>query len=336
MMIDIRQTSKYAKYLRQTGWVVENVNHTYCFIKKLPLIGSVIKIQRPETILLKKIEKLAKKYHAFQVIIEPKTELDAKFLKSVGFRLGRHPYLPTKTLHLDLTATKEELFNQLKKDARLAIRKNSQLSISQLRLKEIEKFRKTWKKAVGWKRYVPSLSHLKALKKSFNGNCLFLLTKNGSAGAIFLLADKVGYYWQAFTNETGRKNLAQYKIVWEGILWAKKQGAKIFDFEGIYDNRFPNKSWSGFSHFKKSFGGHEMKYPGTFVKIYLTNMIKRIPKTAFIVVILLLDYAALDDITTGNEPNYYGEYAILVISAIIFGFLVFKYLKRRNGPRRSN
>ena len=86
------------------------------------------------------------------------------------------------------------------------------------------------------------------------------------AGAIFLIGDGVGYYWQAFTNKEGRKEQIQYKIVWEGILWAKKRGAKVFDFEGIYDPRFPDKSWLGFTHFKKSFGGYEVEYPGAYTK----------------------------------------------------------------------
>jgi lipid II:glycine glycyltransferase (peptidoglycan interpeptide bridge formation enzyme) len=58
-------------------------------------------------------------------------------------------------------------------------------------------------------------------------------------------------------------------MVWYGILWGKKRGAKMFDFEGIYDSRFPNKSWLGFTHFKKSFGGKEVEYPGCFVKTKL-------------------------------------------------------------------
>ncbi|KKU22795.1 MAG: FemAB domain protein [Candidatus Woesebacteria bacterium GW2011_GWF1_46_13] len=130
-------------------------------------------------------------------------------------------------------------------------------------------FREGWKRAVKWKRYVPPFSHLLALKKLFKENSLFLVTPNYSSGTIFLIGDKIGYYWQAFTNKEGRKILAQYKIIWEGILWAKKMGARIFDFEGIYDERFPNKSWLGFTHFKKSFGGYEVAYPGTFVKWFL-------------------------------------------------------------------
>ena len=114
------------------------------------------------------------------------------------------------------------------------------------------KFRNTWRKAVGLKRYVPPLSHLLALKKSFGKNVTFLAFRD--SGAIFLKTREIAYYWQAFTGKEGRKSEIQYKIVWEGILWAKRQGAKIFDFEGIYNERFPNKSWLGFTHFKKSFG----------------------------------------------------------------------------------
>ena len=43
-----------------------------------------------------------------------------------------------------------------------------------------------------------------------------------------------------------------------------------------------------------------------------------------IVGLLLLDYAALDDITTGNEPDYIGEYLMLGVSLVIFGYLLAK------------
>jgi hypothetical protein len=268
-MIDIRQTIQYANYLSKIGWAVERGAEINYFIKKVSLVGSVIKIQRPEEIRINKIRGLAKKYRAFQTIVEPKTQLDAKYLASIRFRLSKSPYLPTKTLHLDLTGTKEELLNQLKKDARSALKKNSELKIVNYGVEDIEKFRKAWKMTIGVKRYVSPLPHLKALKKSFRKNSLFITDEDGNSGGIFLIGDKIGYYWQAFSNKGARKLQAQYKIVWEGILWAKRRGTKIFDFEGIYDERFPNKSWVGFTHFKKSFGGYVVEYPGTFVKWFL-------------------------------------------------------------------
>ena len=107
------------------------------------------------------------------------------------------------------------------------------------------------------------------LKKIFAEDALFILSKDKSSGAIFLKGGKMSYYWQAFTGSTGRENMSQYKIVWEGILWAKARGARVFDFEGVFDSRFPDKSWKGFSHFKKSFGVEVKTYPGAFVKTRL-------------------------------------------------------------------
>jgi hypothetical protein len=274
-MTDIRQTSQYANYLKNIGWIVKRVDGVNYFIKKLPLIGSILKIQRPKEIRYKDIKTLSRKYRVFQIIIEPKYTSHCSLITSHGFCLNRNPYLPSKTLQIDLNQTKEQIFSNFKKDARLALRKNFQFPISNLQTeKKIEEFRKAWKGAVGLKRYIPPLSHLVALKKTFGKNCLFLLysdvskhqSKKAVSGAVFIKTKDIAYYWQAFTNKEGRKALAQYRIVWEGIKWAKKSGCKIFDFEGIYDERFPNKNWLGFTHFKKSFGGKEVEYPGCYIQ----------------------------------------------------------------------
>ena len=267
-MPDIRQSKQYADYLSQIGWIVERINNTNYFIKKLLLIGSIMKIQRPKEINFEEIERLRKKYRAFQIIIEPKDERQKQMVVNGGYKISKSPYLPTKTLYLDLTETKQKLFNNLKKDAKYALKKTSDIRINTI--KDIGLFRKIWKEMVSYRRYVPPLSHLISLKKSFGDSCLFLEFP-AEAGAIFLLNRNRAYYWQAFTGKAARKNLIQYGIVWKGILWAKQNGAKIFDFEGIYDERFPNKSWLGFSHFKKSFGGNVVKYPGCYTKWLLPN-----------------------------------------------------------------
>ena len=48
-----------------------------------------------------------------------------------------------------------------------------------------------------------------------------------------------------------------------------------------------------------------------------------------IIAVLLLDFAALDDITTGNEPDYNGEYAVLALSVMFFGYLIYKKVRIR-------
>lgn len=41
-------------------------------------------------------------------------------------------------------------------------------------------------------------------------------------------------------------------------------------------------------------------------------------------ILLVLDWAALDDIMTGNEPDYFGEYSVLFASLILFGIMIYK------------
>ena len=70
-MTDIRQSVNYAQFLKTQGWIVERIDNINYFIKKLPFIGSVLKIQRSKKIDFETIQKLEKKYRVFQTIIEP-------------------------------------------------------------------------------------------------------------------------------------------------------------------------------------------------------------------------------------------------------------------------
>ena len=276
-MIDIRQSLQYSNYLTSLSWKVERIKETNYFIRKFPLIGSVLKVQRPERVDFDTIDELCRKYSVFQVIIEPKTGSDTEFLASKGFKLSKSPYLPSKTLEIDLTQSQKEILRHFKKDARNAVKRGEALDIKSYSTPEdIRKWRDAWKNSVKFDRYVPPTQQLINLRKNFSSNhSLFLASHNivGSVigGALFTisshgLSNYISYYWYGFTNSEGRTSLSQYFLLYQGILWAKKMGCKVFDFEGVYDPRFPNKSWLGLSHFKKSFGGPEVVYPGCYTK----------------------------------------------------------------------
>lgn len=286
-MRDIRQTKNYADYLTSQGWIVARINNINYFIKKLPIIGSVLKIQRPEEIDFQTIQKLEKKYKVFQTIIEPNSAsvVDSfsdihNLLLSNGYKLSNSPFLPSKTIHLDLTQTKSDIFRNFSKDCKYSIKKGEGIETRDCSTpSDIKKFHNAWKMSVNFNRYVPSLDSLIKLKKSFpQYHSLFLTSHNNSGsiigGAIFTISSHdvsnyIIYYWQGFTNKAGRTSLSQYSLLYQAILWGKKMGCKIFDFEGIYDERFPNKSWLGFTHFKKQFGGTEVLYPGCYTKFRL-------------------------------------------------------------------
>ena len=279
---DVRQSINYSKYLKSQGWIVERIKNTNYFIKKIPLLGSALKIQRPINLDFKTIRKLENKYKVFQTIIETDlgsdsiTVSDHNLLLHDNYRLSKNPYLPSKTLHLDLTSSEKEIYKNFTKDCRYGIRKGEGLKIIKCSTpKELEIFHNAWISSVNFSRFVPSLTSLTNLKKSFPNNHSIFLTSHNKigniiGGAIFTRSSHdIAYYWYGFTNNEGRTSLSQYSLLYSGILWGKKMGCKIFDFEGIYDSRFPNKTWLGFTHFKKSFGGKEISYPGCYTKLRL-------------------------------------------------------------------
>lgn len=283
-MIDIRQSSQYADYLSSLGWTVERIDEVNYFIRKLPLIGSILKIQRPKEINFGTIDKLCRKYHVFQIIIEPDLTPTASAIPGFnhnlllhnGFKLSKSPYLPSETLQIDLTQTKDKIYANFTKDCKYSIRMGENVKVKQYSTPdEITKWREAWRNSVKFTRYVPPLQQLLNLRKSFPSDCsLFLASHNISGnvigGALFTRSlHDFGYYWYGFTNSEGRTSLSQYALLYQGILWVKKRGCMVFDFEGIYDPRFPNKSWLGFSHFKKSFGGTEVLYPGCYIRFRL-------------------------------------------------------------------
>lgn len=278
-LVDLRQSEKYGQYMGKIGWQVEKINNCQVFIKKLPLVGSIIKIQRPAKIPFREIDSLAKKHHALFVKLEPQQfeNETMKQLNHYGYKPSS-PLSPSKTLQIDLTQSKEKIFSQFKKDCRYEIRKAKKNEIVVRQSNDIDSFIKMWHKNA-WSRgfWIPIKKEIRALYEAFgNDTCLTMASYSNDinhptsslAGALLIIYDGVAYYFHATSSSKGRQLSVLYLVVWEAIKLAKKRGCQIFDFEGIYDERFPNKSWLGFSHFKKSFGGKEIEYPGAFIKFY--------------------------------------------------------------------
>lgn len=268
--MDIRQNDKYAGYLRRQNWILTKHNGVFYYIKKI-LFFSVIKVQRPKKISFEIIEKLSKKYKALLVVVEPNTKKGAKLLLSNGWQQVE-PFIPSKTIVLNLAKSQKVVFDSFSKHTRYSIRKSEHIKV--LKENDLEKFRKYWKAAVDYRRHVLSTKQMQDLKNVFGKESLFLIAEGGVSGAIFLVAGDTGYYWYGFANKEGRKRLSQYKVVWEGIKWAKGRGAKYFDMEGIYDERFPLPNWRGFTRFKRGFGGKVIEYPGAYRKFYIHSWCK--------------------------------------------------------------
>lgn len=86
------------------------------------------------------------------------------------------------------------------------------------------------------------------------------------AGILLLIFDNIAYYWFASSLKEGKKLFAPTLLVWQALKLSKKRGCKIFEFEGIVDERFPkaSESWKGFTKFKEGFDGQKIVFMENF------------------------------------------------------------------------
>lgn len=263
-MHDIRQSKNFSKLIETQNWETIFFKNNYFYLKKLPFLGYFVKIQRPNSLNSYNVSHALKNKNVFRILIEPKNTQQEHYLQTINAK-KISPYIPSKTLVLDLSQNNKTLLKSMRKSTRYIIKhKIKKIKIKEIKTKDdIKIFRKNWKSAVTFKHYVPNTNKLNNLKNIYKDNAYIISTNNG--GAVFLKSNNKVYYWHGFTNKLGKKNFEAYKLLWEGIIWSKKQKAQLFDFEGIYDERNPIKSWLGFSKFKKGFGGNEYLWPNSYI-----------------------------------------------------------------------
>ena len=278
-MNDLRQSREYAEYLKKLNWIVEEKDGIYYFIKKIPLIGSVIKIQRPKTINYRYIDVLAVKHKAFQILLEPALPTITvsrirlhKLILTYGFKISRSTYLPSKTIHIDLSKSEIALLSEMHYKTRYNIKIATRNKLQVTSTRDIKKFADFWQECALKQRgmIIKQIKEITMLYNSFkNKSDIYFAYKEKTvlAGLLIIYSNESAYYMYAAASDAGKKLCAPTLITWEAIKKAKSKKMKIFDFEGIYDERFPIKSWQGFSRFKKSFGGKEIEYPGCYSKL---------------------------------------------------------------------
>ncbi|MFH0937657.1 MAG: peptidoglycan bridge formation glycyltransferase FemA/FemB family protein [Candidatus Daviesbacteria bacterium] len=283
--MDIRRSKEWGDYLTSINWQIEKFGKNQAFIRKLPLLPySVIKIQHPiNPLLFKKIDQIARKHKALFVLVEPEEKgFNQNLFLKQGYQKSRMSLTHTSTIYIDLTLSKEKLFSSFSENARRNIKKAQS---NNLTVKKV--FLKDEKDDTQFKKFYELLHNLTKLKKFYvPGYGEFykkmLVLKNSSI-LLFAYQDNnpIAIVWTAFMNkymfylhtgvtQKGYNLLANYLLVWEALKLAQKLKLKVFDFEGIYDPRFPKQrqSWKGLSQFKKRFHGKLIEYPQPQIKFY--------------------------------------------------------------------
>lgn len=282
-MTDIRQSPFWALFMRELQWealkVGEKGREQYVYVKKVPLIGSLLKSPRLTLpIPFDEIDALAKAKQVSFAKIEPNVpSSDKKLLgqlKENNFSFDRFSLQPTKTIVIDLRKSEEDLLSQMEKDTRYSVRASQRRGIRVVKSLDLNRFLKLYRQTAKRKHFWIPEKDLATLWDIFSneGKGFILIAewnKTDIAGCLILHYDKKAYYYHAASLPSYKEFFAPYLLIWEAMLHAQKLNLKELDLEGIYDHRVPaTKKWQGFSHFKKGFRGEEVELIGSFVKTY--------------------------------------------------------------------
>jgi len=279
--VDLRQTDGWAKYLQFLGWKVEKAGGSRIYIRRIPLLGSVIKIQRPAEIPpAGEIDRIARKHRALFVKLEPEIGSSRKV---PGFEPDRAPNIPARTIVIDLTKTEDDIWNSLSQDARQSIRKavGNQLEVKLYQPADegfeeaLTAFRKLLENTGGRQGFRASpLKELRAKAEGFGEDFILLLASRENrplAGALIIVSGETAFFHHFGSSRAGQKLFASYLLVLEVMKKIKKLRPEIrrLDLEGVADPRFPQtKRWERFSVFKRKWGGEEIEYPRPLIRFY--------------------------------------------------------------------
>jgi peptidoglycan pentaglycine glycine transferase (the first glycine) len=266
-MIDIRQSSLFSGFMHDLKWETEEIEGQKIYLRKFPIVGYFAKMPRPAYRLnLSKIAGYIHTHKIFKFKIAPfifENDPDAdgyRKLLLAKFSIEKEPFNPTTTIQIDLTQDENKIFDGFEESKRRGVRRALKNNIIVRESEDYDSFvniRKTQYSPMGFL----VCSEMKHLWNNFypkNGRLLLAYQNNKPLAGIFLLFfDKVAYYWYASALKSGKKLFAPTFLVWEALKLSKKMGCTMFEFEGIYDPRFPkiSESWKGFTKFKEGFGG---------------------------------------------------------------------------------
>lgn len=278
--VDIRQAKEFASFMENLGWSTDRIGTSYVYRRKFPFMGNFAKIPRASsTISLSEVKNYISGNRVFQFKISPFLRTDEKEylrlkkkIETIGLSIENSPFNPTTTIQISLKKSPEDIFHSFSEAKRRGVRRAIKHGITVCESEDISSFI-----AIRQHQYKPMgfliTKEMKLLWKHMHPKKASLLLaftdeKKPVAGILLLFHQKISSYWFASALAEGKKLFAPSLLVWEAIKTSQKKGCDVFDFEGIYDDRFPkaSSSWKGFTKFKEGFGGKTIVFMENFTK----------------------------------------------------------------------
>jgi lipid II:glycine glycyltransferase (peptidoglycan interpeptide bridge formation enzyme) len=224
------------------------------------------------------LEIQAKGLNCDYVRVEPVSSDRNSYLKSInGYAKTRRTFQPQLTLIIDLDRPLEDILKDMTKTNRYLYKKASENNLkftTSYKSADLTEFLKmmnaTSKRTKALFRpdsYYQQLLGIFGPKKQA-GISYVSIGKEILAGALFVddIESKTRYYMFAGSFDRARKYSANSPLLTYLIEGAKKRDFKYFDLFGVSPLEDVNHRWAGLSKFKRSFGGQEIKYCGTYEK----------------------------------------------------------------------
>ncbi len=295
---DFHQSIEYAAVMEAIGWSSIPIHGSRIAVHQLGPV-SLAKMQRPLLIDCPRLFTLQSRLRMFRLIIEPGvtgTLVDGKkkahqfsfvdtvsaqkalsLFKEVGFHLSGQRYAHSKTAILDIAGPIDEIVKHFPAKTRYNIKISNRVvntyEIDRFDVLSDEKKERFFALHTAWS----TAQKIHGFSNSFLGHVITHFPKKGwmissttngaySGGMMILIHDNVAYYFYTFTTAQGKVTHVPTGLVFKAIELAKENGADIFDFCSVYDDRYPkdNPRWKGFSEFKSRFAPISVTYPPSF------------------------------------------------------------------------
>ena len=254
--------------------------------KELPLIGGVVRINRGPVLfhdlideplneteiycILSAIKKYALKRRWWYISYAPElvnTDITTALLEDSGYKKN-HKKIAWGSARLSLTPNIDDLFMGLNGKWRNLLRKGQKLGTSVLDVTNRDDIRKLIDMYVQFQKEKGfigmSTDLLTAMVGTVDQNIKLnvyrtLDAKNHqTSGFVFIsYTGDTATYLVGWTSDEGRRQQANYLLLWAGIQNAKKSGVKWFDLGGINQN-----TPKGIRHFKEGISGSPINLVG--------------------------------------------------------------------------